>query len=107
MWLTSPRTVIENIVVAHEAPAAAFGASRSINLPGISTTVRGMIESLARVAGADVAARITMRHDPAIDRIVQTWPRDFDTVFARKLGMQADRDFDGNVRQYIEDELGR
>ncbi len=107
MWLTSPRTVIENIVVAHEAPAAAFGASRSINLPGFSTTVRGMIDSLARVAGADVAARITMRHDPAIDRIVQTWPRDFDTVFARKLGMQADRDFDGNVRQYIEDELGR
>jgi nucleoside-diphosphate-sugar epimerase len=107
MWLTSPRTVIENIVVAHEAPAAAFGASRSINLPGISTTVRGMIDSLARVAGADVAARITMRHDPAIDRIVQTWPRDFDTAFARKLGMQADRDFDGNVRQYLEDELGR
>ena len=107
MWLTSPRMVIENIVVAHEAPAAAFGTSRSINLPGISTTVRGMIDSLARVAGADVAARITMRHDPAIDRIVQTWPRDFDTVFARKLGMQADRDFDGNVRQYIEDELGR
>ena len=107
MWLTSPRTVIENIVVAHEAPASAFGASRSINLPGISTTVRGMIDSLARVAGPDVAARITMRHDPAIDRIVQTWPRDFDTAFARSLGMQSDRDFDGNVRQYIEDEVGR
>jgi len=107
MWLTSPRTVVDNIVVAHEVPAAAFGATRSINLPGISTTVAGMIASLARVAGADVAARIVMRHDPAIDRIVRTWPRDFDTVFARSLGMRADVDFDGIIRQYTSDELRR
>lgn len=107
MWLTSPRTVIDNIVAAHEAPASAFGASRSINLPGISTTVAGMIEALVRVAGADVAARITMRHDPVIDRIVRTWPVDFDTAFARSLGMRADADFDGIVRQYIDDELKR
>jgi nucleoside-diphosphate-sugar epimerase len=107
MWLTSPRAVVDNIVVAHETPAAAFGASRSINLPGIATTVAGMIESLVRVAGADVAARITMRHDEAIDRIVRTWPRAFDTVFARSIGMRADADFDGIVRQYMADELQR
>ena len=107
MWLTSPRTVIDNIVAAHEAPASAFGASRSINLPGFSTTVAGMIEALVRVAGADVAARITLRHDPAIDRIVRTWPVDFDTAFARSLGMRADADFDGVIRQYIDDELKR
>jgi nucleoside-diphosphate-sugar epimerase len=107
MWLTSPRTVVANIVAAHEVPANAFRASRSINLPGISTSVRGMIEALVRVAGADVAARITMRHDPAIDRIVQTWPVDFDTAFARSLGMRSDTDFDGIVRQYIDDELRR
>jgi nucleoside-diphosphate-sugar epimerase len=107
MWLTSPRAVVDNIVVAHETPAAAFGASRSINLPGIATTVAGMIESVVRVAGADVAARITMRHDEAIDRIVRTWPRAFDTVFARSIGMRADADFDGIVRQYIADELQR
>lgn len=107
MWLTSPRTVVDNIVVAHEAPASAFGASRSINLPGISTTVGGMIESLVRVAGADVAARITMQHDERIARIVRTWPASFDTAFARSLGMRADTDFDGIVRQYVEDELHR
>ena len=107
MWLTSPRTVVDNIVVAHEAPASAFRGTRSINLPGISTTVGGMIDSLRRVAGAEAAARIVMRHDPAIDRIVRTWPRDFDTVFARSLGMRADVDFDGIVRQYVDDEQRR
>jgi D-erythronate 2-dehydrogenase len=88
-----------------ETPASAFGASRSINLPGISTTVGAMIEALERVAGAEVAARVTLRHDPAIDRIVRTWPRDFDTAFARSIGMRGDADFDGIVRQYIHDEL--
>jgi hypothetical protein len=59
------------------------------------------------VAGDEVAARIVMRHDPAIDRIVRTWPRDFDTAFARALGMRADVDFDGIVQQYVDDELRR
>ncbi|MCL4763311.1 MAG: SDR family oxidoreductase [Burkholderiales bacterium] len=107
MWLTSPRTVVDNIVVAHEVPASRFGPTRSINLPGISTSVGAMIEALARVAGADVAARVTMRHDSAIDRIVRTWPARFDTAFARSLGMHADADFDGIVRQYMADELRR
>jgi nucleoside-diphosphate-sugar epimerase len=107
MWLTSPRAVVDNIVVAHEVPAGAFAASRSINLPGITATVAEMIEALVRVAGADVAARITMRHDPVIDRIVRTWPRNFDTAFARSLGMRADADFESVIRQYIDDELKR
>jgi nucleoside-diphosphate-sugar epimerase len=107
MWLTSPRAVVANILAAHEVPASVFGASRSINLPGISTSVRGMIEALVRVAGADVAARITMQPDAAIDRIVRTWPVDFDTAFARSLGMRADADFDSIIRQYIADELRR
>jgi nucleoside-diphosphate-sugar epimerase len=107
MWLTSPRTVLDNIVVAHEAPASAFGASRSINLPGISTTVGGMIDSLRRVAGDAVAARIMMQADERIARIVRTWPANFDTAFARSLGMRADVDFDRVVQQYIDDELRR
>ena len=40
-----------------------------------------------------------------IDRIVRTWPVNFDPAFGRSLGMQADADFDSIVRQYIADEL--
>jgi nucleoside-diphosphate-sugar epimerase len=106
MWLASPRSVIDNLIVGHETPATAFHATRSINVPGIATTVGEMIDSLARVAGPDVAAHIAMRPDPAIDRIVRSWPRGFDAAFARSIGMRADTDFDAIVRQYIEDELG-
>ena len=105
MWLLSPRAVIANMIVGHEAPAAAFAHTRSINVPGISIPVSGMIDALRRVAGDAVADRVTWRHDPAIDRIVQTWPVNFDTVFGRSLGMAGDADFDSIVRQYIDDEL--
>ena len=105
MWLLSPRAVIANLIAGHEAPAAAFAHTRSVNVPGISIPVVGMIDALRRVAGDAVADRVVWRRDPVIDRIVQTWPGNFDTAFGRLLGMAGDTDFDGIVRQYIADEL--
>ncbi len=105
MWLLSPRAVIANMLVGHEAAASAFAHTRSINVPGISIPVVDMIDALRRVAGDEVADRVVWRHDAAIDRIVKTWPVNFDTVFGRSLGMTGDADFDGIVRQYIADEL--
>jgi len=105
MWLLSPRAVIANTIIGHEARANAFAHTRSINVPGISIPVAGMIDALRRVAGDAVADRVVWRLDPAVDRIVQTWPVNFDTVFGRSLGMAADADFDGIVRQYVADEL--
>ncbi len=105
MWLLSPRAVIANLIVGNEAPAAAFTHTRSINVPGISIPVVGMIDALRRVAGDAVADRVVWRHDAAIDRIVKTWPVNFDAAFGRSLGMAGDADFDSIVRQYIADEL--
>jgi D-erythronate 2-dehydrogenase len=107
MWLTSPRSVIANLIAAHEAPASAFTYTRAINVPGISVAVGDMVAALKRVAGEEVAARVTWHVDPAIDRIVRTWPRSFDARFGRSLGMDSDPDFDSIVRQYVADELGR
>jgi D-erythronate 2-dehydrogenase len=105
VWLLSPRAVIANMIVAHEAPTAAFAHTRSINVPGLSIPVTGMIDALRRVAGDAVADRVVWRHDPAVDRIVQGWPVNFDTRFGRSLGMAGDADFDSIIRQYIADEL--
>jgi nucleoside-diphosphate-sugar epimerase len=106
MWLISPRNAIANLLVGHEAPAERFGYKRAVNVPGISVTVGEMVAALRRVAGDAVADRVTWQFDAAIDRIVRTWPRDFDAGFARSLGMQADADFDAIIRQYIADEIG-
>jgi len=107
MWLLSPRAVIENLLIGYDAPASSLPTSHSLNVPGISVTVGDMVDDLRRVAGDAVADRVQFRHDAAIDRIVRTWPRDFDATAGRALGMRVDADFASIVRQYIEHDAPR
>jgi nucleoside-diphosphate-sugar epimerase len=107
MWVQSPRSVIENLIVGHEAPASAFGHTRSINVPGISVSVADMVAALRRVAGDTVADRVKWQFDPAIDRIVSTWPANFAPRLGPALGMRADADFESIVRAYVADDLPR
>jgi len=107
MWVQSPRAVIGNLVIGHEAPASAFAYTRSINVPGISVAVGDMVAALRRVAGDAVADRVKWQYDPAIDRIVSTWPANFAPRLGPALGMQADADFESIVRAYIADDLPR
>jgi nucleoside-diphosphate-sugar epimerase len=107
MWVSSPRSVVANLVVGHEAPAAKFGATRSVNVPGIRVSVHDMVEALRRIAGDSVAAHVKWQLDPAIDKIVSTWPSNFAPVLGPSLGMRADSDFENIVRAYIADDLPR
>ena len=84
--------------------AASFTTTRAVNVPGISVDVGAMVDALRRVAGDAAASRVRWQLDPAIDRIVRTWPRDFEARFGRALGMRADADFESIVRQYVADE---
>ncbi len=107
MWVQSPRAVVDNLIVGHEAAAAQFAHTRSVNVPGISVAVGDMVVALRKVAGDAVADRVRWQFDPAIDRIVSTWPATFAPRLGAALGMQADRDFESIVRAYLADELGR
>jgi nucleoside-diphosphate-sugar epimerase len=107
MWVQSPRTVIDNLIIGHEAPATAFAQTRSVNVPGISVAVGDMVAALRRVAGDAVADRVKWQFDPAIDRIVSTWPVNFAPMLGPALGMRADADFEGIVRAYIADDIQR
>src|SRR5512137_2685403 len=101
MWVTSPRAVIANLVVGHEAPASAFAHTRSVNVPGMRIAVQDMVAALRRVAGDAVADRVQWQYDAAIDRIVSTWPSNFAPKLGPALGMQADSDFESIIRGYI------
>ena len=105
MWVQSPRSVIDNLIVGHEAPASAFSYTRSVNVPGISVAVADMVNALREVAGEEVAARVKWNYDPAIDRIVSTWPSRFAPRLGPSLGMKADADFAGIVRAYMADDM--
>jgi nucleoside-diphosphate-sugar epimerase len=105
LWITSPRQVIDNLLVGHDVAASKFGQTRSVNVPGLRISVDAMVDALRRVAGDAVAARVRWQIDPVIDRIVQTWPPNFAPRLGAALGMGADTDFDDVVRAYIADSL--
>jgi nucleoside-diphosphate-sugar epimerase len=105
MWVISPRAVIANLIIGHEARASAFAHTRSVNVPGISIGVGEMVAALRRVAGEAVAARVKWQLDPAIDRIVSTWPSNFVPKLGPALGMKSDPDFETIIRAYMADEL--
>lgn len=107
IWVISPRKVIANLIVGHDAPAALFDATRSINVPGLRVSVAAMVDALRAVAGEAVASRVRCKVDPAVDRIVQTWPVNFAPRLGPALGMTADSDFEAIVRAYVADDMPR
>jgi len=105
LWLLSPRRAIAALIAGHELSGAALGNSRTINLPGLSVSVADMVAALEKVAGPEAVARIRFMPDPAVERIVQSWPGAWDDSRARALGLEADADFESVIRAHIEDEL--
>lgn len=105
-WAASPRAAAGFLIHAASMDTGKIGAARGISLPGLSVTVAEMIESLKRVAGPKVAARIRPARDPFIETIVAGWPRNFSPKRALALGFKADESFDAIIRAHIEDELG-
>ena len=97
------RAVIGNLIVGHEAPASAFTCTRSINVPGLVVAIGDMVAALRRVAGDAVADRVRWQLDPAIDRIVSTWPSSFAPQLGPALGMKADADIESIIRAHIAD----
>ena len=60
IWLLSPRYAIESLIAGHDLHSSVLGLNKSINLPGVSVTVGQMIESLRKISGDQVAARISV-----------------------------------------------
>lgn len=105
LWLLSPRAAIECLIALHDTPADALGPNRKVNLPGVSVSAAQMVDTLRAVAGAEVAERVSWNPDPAIQRIVGTWPAAWDTTRAHALGLEGDAGFDAIVRAFMEDDM--
>ena len=101
----SPRSAVNFLVHAAGLDGAAIGPRRNITMPGVGVTVGEQIESLRRIAGADVVKLIKEEPDETIWKIVQNWPTRFDAKRAKALGFVAEDNFDDIVRAHIEDEL--
>ena len=76
-----------------------------MNFPSLAVSVEDMIQALKRVASHRNLGPIRVAPDPAIERIVATWPVASHFERAVKLGLPVDRDLDSIVKTYIEDYL--
>ncbi|MES2978501.1 MAG: D-erythronate dehydrogenase [Pseudomonadota bacterium] len=99
--LSSPSRTIRGIIRAAEASPADWGARTAINLPALKTTAGDMAAALERVAGKAVASLIDWTPDPAIARIVTSWPAHIDAARARGLGLEPDASFDDIIGEYL------
>ena len=104
-WFASPRAAIGFLLHALRIPAGDLGARRNLSMPGVSATVAEQIAALRKVAGDKAVRLIRHEPDPAIIRIVEGWPRNFDARRAIALGFRADPSFEDIIRIHIEDEL--
>jgi D-erythronate 2-dehydrogenase len=104
--LSSPARTIEGIIRAAEATDAEWGPLTGVNLPALRTTVADMAKALERVAGKAATDLLDWTPDPAIVRLVKTWPGNVTFERARGLGLQADSDFETVVRDYIRENPG-
>jgi nucleoside-diphosphate-sugar epimerase len=106
-WFASPRAAIEFLIHASKLDTEKLGTRRNLSMPGIAATIAEEIDALRRVAGEKPVRLIRREPDPAIMRIVDGWPRNFDAKRAVKLGFTtAEKTFDDIIKIHIEDELG-
>jgi nucleoside-diphosphate-sugar epimerase len=93
LHLASPDRALAYTLHAAGLAQAEIGADTTLTLPGLSVSVGTMIDTLTRIAGPQVAARIKPAPDPAIEAIVASWPGQILTPRAQALGFEPDADF--------------
>ncbi|KIS71638.1 uncharacterized protein UMAG_00079 [Mycosarcoma maydis] len=104
LWISSPSTVLENLVIAKDIPANKFPKySRAVNLPGFTVSVKEQVEALRKVAGDEAVALIQFEKDQVCERLVGTFPAKFDNEFALAIGFKVDQGgFEHNIREFQE-----
>ena len=104
VWVCSPRRVVDWLLHAATMDTGGMGLDRSIDPPGISTTVAHLLQALDEVAPG-ASAHVKRVEDKAIAAIVSTWPPAFEALHARTLGFSPHEPILEVVRAFVEDDL--
>jgi D-erythronate 2-dehydrogenase len=102
----SPRAAAAYLIHAAGLTREQLGARINLTMPGVCCTVGEQIDSLRRIAGQAVAARIRRAPDELVARIVAGWPHRFDARRALALGFRPENTFDEIIRIHIEEDRG-
>lgn len=81
-----------------------MGFDRTVNLPGISTTVAHLLQALDE-AKPGASQLVEHKPDAEIATIVNSWPASFEPMRARTLGFSPHEPVADLVRAFMEDDL--
>jgi nucleoside-diphosphate-sugar epimerase len=104
VWVCSPRRAVDWLLHAAVIDTSGMGLDRSIDPPGISTTVAHLLQALDTVSPG-ASSHVKRVADAAIAAIVSTWPPAFAATQARTLGFSPHEPVLDVVRAFIEDDL--
>jgi D-erythronate 2-dehydrogenase len=104
VWVCSPRRAVDWLLHAAVLDTSRLGLDRSIDPPGISTTVAHLLQALEEVAPG-ASSHVKRVADGAIVAIVSTWPPAFEALRARTLSFSVHEPILEVVRAFVEDDL--
>lgn len=102
LWVSSPNTVIKNIIHASQMDTNTLSGFRTINLPGLQTSPKEMIASLVNIMGESCLDFISYEQDDNVERIVSSWPKSMNNDKELALGFIKDADFNAILNAYID-----
>lgn len=103
-WICSPRRAVDWLLHAATMDTSHMGLDRSVNPPGVSSTIAHLLQALDEVKPG-ASALVRRAEDKQIADIVGLWPPAFDPVRARSLGFAMHEPVVEVVRAFIEDDL--
>ena len=103
-WICSPRRAVDWLLHAAAMDTSPMDLDRSVNPPGISTTIDHLLQALDDVRPG---ASALVRHveDKEIADIVGLWPPAFEAMRARTLDFAPHEPVVEVVRAFVEDDL--
>ena len=99
--LCSPAKAVAGLLCAATCSDEAWGGRTAVNLPALTVAISDMVAALERVAGPRASALIDWIPDPAVARMVATWPARIRADRAARLGLTPDPDFDSVIRMHL------
>ncbi|KAK7210273.1 hypothetical protein V2G26_017451 [Clonostachys chloroleuca] len=102
-YVCSPSSTIENLVRVLNLPNDALPPHRRhINFPGVSASVKELMDGLAKYGGEDKLKLLKFETNPVFERILRSWPLDFDPTTPDRLGLIRDKHPEDLVKEYID-----
>lgn len=99
--LISPGRAIEGLLCAAASSEDAWGGRSAVTLPALTVTVADMVAALEQAAGPQASALIDWVPDPAVARLVASWPARIRAGRAGRLGLTEDPDFGSIIGRYM------